>query len=74
MPEWWLHRRPGLSGGGTVTVHIYDSISRQPSACSVLIERFVRPMCSCGWVGWFESLSHDEAKRDWDKHVKVRAR
>lgn len=55
-------------------MHIYDSVSRSPRATTVLIEKFVRPMCSCGWVGWFESLSHAEAKRDWEKHVKVRAR
>ena len=57
-----------------MTVHIYDSISRQPSACSVLIERFVRPMCSCGWAGWFESIRDDDARRDWEQHAKVGAR
>jgi hypothetical protein len=55
-------------------IHIYDSVSRQPRACSVLIERFVRPMCSCGWVGWFESIRDSDARRDWEQHAKVGAR
>ena len=54
-------------------IHVYDSVSRRPRAATVLVPWLVRPICSCGWVGMFEALSVDEARRDWARHFKVRA-
>ena len=54
-------------------IHVFDTVSRRPRAATVLVPLLVRPICSCGWVGMFEALGVGEARRDWEKHFKVRA-
>ena len=52
------------------TTHIFDAAPKPLRSPVALLPELWMAVCSCGWHSPFDCLRVEDARQDWDRHVR----